>query len=352
MRNMFKKIAAIFMCAAMVSALFAEPASTGISDSDVKNWAKNLNPIVKELQTLGVWDGDSINATAGQKSKVDAVLNKYGISGANCMDKFGMITSCAIVVIAADGLDAQSAALLKSMGMDPLAELKKNVNSKDLTIVEANSKAVVNAYNNLDTDGIDYTSATGAAADFSYGDQDLADLYSRLGAAFAQQAVESEDKDPEHAAAIKKLYEQISKAKGDTGYIYKKKETVSSCKKTSYKKGTVLTKENGYGPDELNWSFDLDKKKAKLDFTWDKNTKTINYTISSVEYFYSKGDYKGGEAKEYVVATKEGPVFHFYRELSSDGNAITFEIGIKGVDLKSITDWNYEYNSWSDYDGD
>ena len=242
MRNMFKKIAAIFMCAAMVSALFAEPASTGITDSDVKNWAKNLNPIVKELQTLGVWDGESINATAGQKSKVDAVLNKYGISGANCMDKFGMITSCAIVVIAADGLDAQSAALLKSMGMDPLAELKKNVNSKDLTIVEANSKAVVNAYNNLDTDGIDYTSATGAAADFSYGDQDLADLYSRLGAAFAQQAAESEDKDPEHAAAIKNFTNRSARQKETPDIFIRKRRLFHHVRRQVIKKELFLQK--------------------------------------------------------------------------------------------------------------
>ena len=347
MSKLLKRFLVVLMCFSLVASLFAEPKSTGITDSDVKNWAKNLNSITKELQALGVWTGDSINATAKQKASVDGVLNKYGISGSNCIEKFGMITGCAVVVISASELDAQSAALLKAMGMDPMAELKKNINSKDYAVVEANSKAVIKAYNNLDTSSFEDASA-GAGDDYSYGDQDLADLYSRLGAAFAQQTAESEDKDPEHAAAIKKLYEQISKAKGDSGYIYKTKDTVSECKKTSYKKGTVLTKENGYGPDELNWSFDLDKKKAKLDFTWDKNKKTINYTITSVEYYYTKGDYKGGEVKEYVVATKEGPVFHFYRELSSDGNAITFEIGIKGVDLKSITDWNYEYNSWSD----
>ena len=348
MKNFFKKIVTVGFLLVLASSVFAEPASTGVTDSDVKNWAKNLNSITKELQALGVWNDDSINATAKQKATVDGVLNKYGISGSNCIEKFGMITSCAVVVVAANDLDPQSAAVLKAMGMDPMAELKKNVNSRDYAVVEANSKAVVKAYNNLDTSSYD-SGSSGANDDYSYGDDDLADLYSRLGAAFAQQATESEDKDPEHAAAIKKLYEQISKAKGDSGYIYKTKDSVSECKKTSYKKGTVLTKENGYGPDELNWSFDLDKKKAKLDFTWDKNKKTINYTISSVEYYYTKGDYKGGEAKEYVIATKEGPVFHFYRELSSDGNAITFEIGIKGVDLKSITDWNYEYNSWSDY---
>ena len=40
----------------MVFSLYAQNVkSVGLSDSDVKNWAKNLNPIVKELQALGVW---------------------------------------------------------------------------------------------------------------------------------------------------------------------------------------------------------------------------------------------------------------------------------------------------------
>lgn len=350
MRSIFKRITAILMCAVLVSALFAEPASTGITDSDVKNWAKNLNSIVKELQTVGVWSGDSINATAKQKTTVDGILNKYGISGSNCIDKFGMITTCAIVVVAASELDAQSAALLKAMGMDPMAELKKNCNSKDYAVVEANSKAVAKAYQNLDTSSIDYDTASNAAADYAYGNDDLADLYSRLGNAFAQVAAESEEEgSAEDAQIIKKLYEQISKAKGDSGYIYKTKKSSSKYKKTNYKKGTVITYDHGYGANTVLWSFDLDKKKAKLDFTWNKNTKTINYTISSVEYYYTKVDSDaGGESKEYVVTTKEGPVFHFFDEWDFSGNAFEKQIGVKGVDFENISNW--EYNNWTDYD--
>lgn len=349
MKNLFKKFVAVGLLVLFASSMFAEPASTGITDSDVKNWAKNLNPIVNELNKLGLWNDDSINATAKQKSSADAVLNKYGISGSNCIEKFGMISGCAVVLVSASELDAQSIAILKAMGMDPLEELKKNVNSKDYAVVEANSKAVVKAYQNLDTSSFD-SGSSDASDDYSYGDAELADLYSRLGDAFAKQAAESGDRDPEHAEAIKKLYEQISKTKGDSGYIYKTKKSASKYKKTNYKKGTVLTKENGYGSDELTWSFDLDKKKAKLDFNWNKNSKTINYTITSIEYYYIKEDSDmGGESKEYVVATKEGPVFHFFDEWDFSGNAFHKQIGIKGVDFKSIADWNWEYNTWSDY---
>ena len=345
MKTFFRKLVVLIVCMGLAVSLFAEPASTGVTDSDVKNYAKNINSIAKELNALGAWTNDSINATAKQKNSVDAVLNKYGISGSNCIEKFSMITSCAVVLVAESELDAQSAALLQAMGMDPMAELKKNINSKDYNVVKANSAAVVKAYNNLDTSNFDSVDPSSLSSDYSYGDQDLADLYSRLGNAFAQVATESDEEklEPEHAQAIKKLYEQISKAKGDSGYIYKTKKSASKYKKTNYKKGTVLTLDRF----TLNWSFDLDKKKAKLDFDWGNGTKTINYTISSIEYYYTKVDSdSGGESKEYVVTTKEGPVFHFFDEWDFSGNAFKKQIGVKGVDFENVPD--LEYTFWTD----
>lgn len=346
-----KKLFSLLLSLIMVSGLYAQNAkSAGITDSDVKNWAKNLNPIVSELQALGVWSNDSINASPKQKASVDGVLNKYGISGSNCIEKFGTISSCAVAVCAASEIDAQSAAMLKAMGMDPMAELKKNLNPKDYAVVEANSKAVVKAYNNLDSSSLDNAGSSAASEDYSYGDKDLADLYSRLGNAFSQAAAESEGDEevpPEHAKTIKKLYEQVSRAKGDSGYIYKTKKSASKYKKTNYKKGTVLSLERY----TLKWSFDLDRKKAKLDFAWGKDKKTINYTITSVEYYYVKdGSDMGGESKEYVVTTKEGPVFHFFDEWDFSGNEFKKQISIKGVDFKNVPD--YEYSTWSDYSGD
>ena len=349
MKNLLKRFVVFLMCFTLVASLFAEPASTGVTDSDVKNWAKNLNSIVKELQTLGVWSGDSINATASQKNKVDSVLNKYGISGSNCIDKFGMITTCAIVVVAASELDAQSAALLKAMGMDPMAELKKNCNSKDYAVVEANSKAVAKAYQNLDTSSIDYDTASNAAADYAYGNDELTDLYSRLGNAFAQVASEGGyTATNEDTEVIKKLYDQMSKAKGDSGVIYKSKKNGSKYKKTTPKKGCKLAIDYGFDGNEFYWFFDLDAKKAKLDFTWAGKTKTINYTISSVEYYFLKeGSEFGGEGNEYIITTKEGPVFHLFDEWDYSGNAFDKTIGIKGISFDSLFDpdaviWHYE----------
>ena len=373
MRSILKKISTILMCAVLVSVLFAEPASTGITDSDVKNWAKNLNPMVKELQALGVWTNDSINATAKQKANVDDVLHKYGISGSNCIDKFGMITSCAVVVIAANDIDPESAALLKAFGMDPLADLKKNCNSKDYAVVEANSKAVVNAYNNLDTSSFDSGSADSSAAgdDYSYGDEELADLYSRLGNSFANVAAESSNLDMKEANEegkyVKSMYEAISKASGDSGLLYKSSKQASKYKKTSYKKGTKVKIDYYWDTEDKNQSkyeliFDLDKKTAEFNFDWkvakvdysdllngysvESTTKSLKYTITSVEYYYLTEDIgrSYGEGMEYVIKTKEGLVLHAWKQYSGDYNAVEWKVGIKGLpdSLTETLGWTTE----------
>ncbi len=365
MNKLLKRFVIFLMCFSLTASLFAEPASTGLTDSDVKNWAKNLNTIVKELQALGVWTDETINATVKQKNAVDAVLQKNGISGANCIDKFGMISSCAVVVIAASELDAQSAALLKAMGMDPMAELKKNVNSKDYAVVEANSKAVIKAYNNLDTSSYDDASASaGADDDYSYGDEDLADLYSRLGNSFANVAAESSNLSMnevnEEGEFVKGMYESISKAKGDSGIIYKSSKLASKYKKTSYKKGTKVKVGYFWDEEEKNRSkfvliFDLDKKTAEFNFDWkvakpnykdmingytvESTTKTLKYTITSVEYYYLTEDpmRSYGEGMEYVIKTKEGLVLHAWVQYDGDYNAYQMNIGIKGLpDLSSM----------------
>ena len=350
MKNILKKILALLLFIGLAAGLFAEPASTGISDSDVKNWAKNLNTIVNDLQALGLWSGDTIDSTAGQKKTVDAILNKNGISGANCIEKFGMISTCAVVLISASEIDAQSAALLKAMGMDPMAELKKNVNAKDYALVEANAKAVIKAYNNMDTSSFDEVADARTGDDYSYGDDDLADLYSRLGNAFAQVAAESEggsrNTSNESTESIKKLYDQMKAAKGDSGIIYKSKTNGSKYKKIEVPEGLSIVLYYGDEGNEIDWTFNLATKKAKLDFTWVGKTQTINYTISKVDYYHIGIDSSlGGEGNEYIISTKEGLVFHLFDEWDYHGNSFKKQVGIKGISLEALFD--ADANNWA-----
>jgi len=375
-----KKIFSLVVSLIMAFSLYAQNVkSVGLSDSDVKNWAKNLNPIVKELQALGVWTNDSINASANQKSKIDGVLNKYGISGSNCIEKFGVISECAVVVVAASELDAQSAALLKAMGMDPLAELKKNINSKDYAVVEANAKAVIEAYNNLDTSSFEYEDSAASAGDdysygdddLSYGDEDLADFYSRLAKSAENVASQSSNLDMKEANEegqyVKSMYEAISKASGDSGLLYKSSKQASKYKKTSYKEGTIVKIDYNWDTEDKNQSkyvliFDLDKKTAEFNFDWkeakvdysdflngysvESTTKTLKYTITSVEYYYLTEDIgrSYGEGMEYVIKTKEGLVLHAWVQWDGYYNAFQQDIRIKGLpeSLNETLDWTTE----------
>ena len=353
-----KKIFILCVMIILTAAVFAQNAkSVGLTDSDVKNWAKNCVTIQKEFKKIGVDENTTFSSSMKAKDKVESILQKNGISGSNCIEKYEAIVQSAAVLKAESELDEESKALMKFMKIDPLGDLKKNLNQKDYNVVSANSKAVLKAMDELDNYDSSFSVDSGSN-DYSYGDDDLAELYSRLGASAENIASETSDltmdEINERGKEVKKLYEQVNKAKGDSGIIYKSEKNASKYNKTDVKKGTVITtgtfsEDADIGDSYYNWKFDLDKKKAELTFTWkdavvdyknivsgmkiNSTTKTINYTISSVEYYYLKGDIgrSYGEGKEYVIKTKEGPVFHFWIAYDGDYNSFRKKIGINGV---------------------
>ena len=143
-----KKILCLFAAAFFSLCAFAEPKGTGLTDGDVKSWAKNLSAIQTELDAIGVDKDDVASASKKDREKAVKVLNGYGITGANCIEKFIMINQCSAVIVAESELssaDPQSLSMMKAMGIDPLAQLKAGVNSKDYKVVEANKKAVAAA---------------------------------------------------------------------------------------------------------------------------------------------------------------------------------------------------------------
>ena len=148
-----KKFFTFCLLAVFSAVLFAQNAkAVGVTDSDVKNWAKNLPTIVKEFDKIGVDPADSYLEAIAEKEKVENVLQKNGISGPDRIAKFETIVrSAAILKIEAE-LDEDSKEMMKLMNMDPTAELKKNINQKDYDVVAANSKAVIKAMDALDDD--------------------------------------------------------------------------------------------------------------------------------------------------------------------------------------------------------
>ena len=367
-----KKIFLALISLIMAFSLYAQNSKlVGLSDSDVKNWAKNCVSIQKEFEKIGIDTNDSFTVAVSEKQKAESILQKYGISNPNSIEKYSMILQCAAILKAESELDEQSKAMMKLMKVDPLGDLKKNINSKDYNVVASNSKAVLKAVDELDANSFESEASAASAGDdysygdddLSYGDEDLADFYSRLVKSAENVASESSNLDMteanEEGKYVKSMYEAISKASGDSGLLYKSSKQASKYKKTSYKKGTKVKIDYYWDTEDKNQSkymliFDLDKKTAEFNFDWkeakadysdflngysvESTTKSLKYTITSVEYYYLTEDIgrSYGEGMEYVIKTKEGLVLHAWKEYSGDYNAVEWKVDIKGVPYKDL----------------
>ena len=171
----------------------------------------------------------------------------------------------------------------------------------------------------------------------------------------------------EEGQYVKSMYEAISKASGDSGLLYKSSKQASKYKKTSYKKGTKVKIDYYWDTEDKNRSkyeliFDLDKKTAEFNFDWkvakvdysdflngysvESTTKSLKYTITSVEYYYLTEDIgrSYGEGMEYVIKTKEGLVLHAWVQWDGDYNAFQQDIRIKGLpeSLNETLGWTTE----------
>lgn len=377
-----KKIFSLVVSLLMVFSLYSQNVkSVGLTDSDVKNWAKNCVSIQKEFEKIGIDTNDSFTVAVSEKQKAESILQKYGISSPNSIEKFSMILQCAAILKAESELDEQSKAMMKLMKVDPLGDLKKNINSKDYNVVASNSKAVLKAVDELDANSFESEASTASADagddysygddDLSYGDEDLADFYSRLAKSAENVASQSSNLDMKEANEegqyVKSMYEAISKASGDSGLLYKSSKQASKYKKTSYKNGTIVKIDYYWDTEDKNQSkyvliFDLDKKTAEFNFDWkeakvdysdflngysvESTTKTLKYTITSVEYYYLAKDIgrSYGEGMEYVIKTKEGLVLHAWVQWDGDYNACQGDIRIKGLpeSLNETLGWTTE----------
>lgn len=171
MKKFISIIAAIFICACV----FAQTAkSTGLTDSDVQSFCKNYNKIYAELEKVGVvvTDTESLVLSASAQVTVNKVLNKYGVSGNNAYDKvvaiaYGYAVGKYDETLAAD---PQTAALMKSFGMDPMAQIRSMVAESDQKVVNKNMPALtkvfdeeiapeVNEYSGYDTNNYSDLSA-------------------------------------------------------------------------------------------------------------------------------------------------------------------------------------------------
>ncbi len=134
MKTMFKKAVMILLCFSFSLSLFSEPDSLNLTNSDVQNWLKNLQPIVEEVNELKAYTYffgiGQITAPDTQKDDVIKILHKYGIRGANCIEKFNMMALGSFVISLEKGI-------------------LKEINAKDYSLLRSYSKDVAENYEKL-----------------------------------------------------------------------------------------------------------------------------------------------------------------------------------------------------------
>lgn len=138
MKKLISVLFACLFCACMIFAQSKTAPSAGVTDADVKNFAKNYSKIEKYLDKVGDSEAEVL--------KTENFLETMGISGPNRIRKVVVITIAMTPAVAEYEMqkDPEAAAMVKSMGIDPLAGLKTQVdemvNEKDYNVVMANSK--------------------------------------------------------------------------------------------------------------------------------------------------------------------------------------------------------------------
>lgn len=340
MKIFLKKVTALLIAVSCSLALFAEPASTGLTDSDVKNFAKNYVAIYEALDDYGFSSITNFSGKVSDLASAEAILGKFGISGPNRVEKLSMIGKC-LVVVAYDTeieKDPAGALMLKKLGMDPIAEQRAQTNSKDLKVVKANYSSLEKIYKDseqLDKKAkskdkakkepkkkADKNSFTGMMTSAIFGD-DLSEEDEEAAAMMeemfnkspANQFVDdalkeiksSVDTLSANGKTIEKYYENLKSAKGDCGLQYtsldKKNASLYKSEELKITKGdknfniynSELFKDD---PDNAieKISFDLITKKGLAEFSffntdWDTLSKSKNLLTSGFDqtkYFTKK----------------------------------------------------------------
>ena len=136
-----KKI--LFVCLALFVGTLAfaqSAASTGLTDSDVQTFCNNFNKMKADLEKLGADLSDAQALAFALSGNADAskVLNKYGISGSNSVQKLCAIAYGYAVERCEEELanDPETARMLKNMGQDPLANIRPLVADSDVKVVK------------------------------------------------------------------------------------------------------------------------------------------------------------------------------------------------------------------------
>lgn len=329
-----KKIISILSILFTVSVLFAEPKSTGLTDSDVSNFVKNYTEICQSMEAVT------------SESKADSILSKYGISGPGRMEKYQTLAYGTAAVVAEQEIDAESAALLKSLGMDPLAQFTSNINSKDFALIKKYSKQLVAASNKFEN------SSSNKDDDYydNYAENHQKELLAQrdalLNQYFEEEANKKRNEVGEGSIYVQSAKKKITSAKktGDCGLLYKKYDAKNAAKysKTAVPDASFVAyktweTENGHTDAQISVLNKRINFRYYTDPLSDQSEDFLELTVTSTEFYMLKSDSKtkywnDGASGEYVIKTKEAGTIHvWYTHPVNNSKPQTVKVWIEGL---------------------
>ena len=138
----------LVVCAILMTTFFGfsqeKYKHVGFTDSDIKNYIKNLENIKQDVDKLGT-DINSSSTVANLAlyndktilNKLNGICNKHGISGGNALEKFLMISTYAPIVVAQYMVDSdpQVAIQFAAIGVDPIATYRGLIDEADYLVI-------------------------------------------------------------------------------------------------------------------------------------------------------------------------------------------------------------------------
>lgn len=144
LEDAMKKFLFAFVALFAAALLFGQAKSTGLTDSDVQAFCKNFKKIDSDFKRFDVEmsDAQALAYSLDADEAVAKVLNKNGISGANAVEKVRAIAYGYVIARFDEEMaaDPEAAKMLKSMGQDPLAEVRGKVSAADQKVAARHMK--------------------------------------------------------------------------------------------------------------------------------------------------------------------------------------------------------------------
>lgn len=339
-----KKIISLLLILFLMNMLFAEPASVGLIDSDVSNFARNYNAIQKELNS------------ASSDEDIISVLNKNGISGKNNVEKYQTIILGTTIVNMEANMDQESLAMYKKLGVDPLQAYTSQINSNDLSVIRKYSKQLVSSVYGME---IEDDAAVEKLNSKKKNNQSLLNgaerekLLRQQEESFKQQSFEQEKlneskkkKPLEGSRYLSTVEKKIkdSKKTGDCGFLYKKYDSTNALyyKKESGKVPSFSAHKAWYTTSsrtEQEALFSISSGEITLKYINDNGEeieKNIKLTLTASELYVAKKTgkekfYDKGVGGEIILKTKEAGTIHIWYSEGHYSNNQQVKVWIEGL---------------------